>query len=229
MTRKQLWLGVQYLFFTIAIVYFALKVRSEWADLAALPAALHPNWLMVLGSAGWVALSYVVLIETWRQIVVAWGGKLSWPAAARIWFISNLGRYIPGKVWQIAAMGALAEEAGVSNAAAVGSSLLVNIVNLLSGFLVVAVAGARLLTGYGPTLIAALAIFCVLVFGSPWLLPPVVKLAARITGRNIPVPAIPPLAIVFAVAGCALAWNLYGIAFHDLTVAILGGAAGRHT
>lgn len=227
MTRKKLWLWVQYAFFTIAIVYFALKVRSEWSDLATLPATLHPNWWLVLGSAGWVALSYIVLIETWRQIVVAWGGKLSYPTAARIWFISNLGRYIPGKVWQIGAMGALAEEAGVSNVAAVGSALVVNIVNLLAGFLVVAVAGSRLLTGYGPTLISALVVFCVLVFGSPWLLPPVVRFAARITGRSIPIPAIPPLAIVFAVAGCSLAWNLYGIAFHDLTVAILGGAAGR--
>ena len=227
MTRKQIWLGVQYLFFTIAIVYFALKIRSEWSDLATLPSTLHPNWWMVIGSVGWVALSYIVLIETWRQIVIAWGGKLSWPTAARIWFISNLGRYIPGKVWQIGAMGALAEEAGVSNVAAVGSALVVNIVNLLAGFLVVAVAGSRLLAGYGPALITALVVFCVVVFGSPWLLPPVVRFVARLTGRNIPIPAIPPLAIVFAVAGCSLAWNLYGIAFHDLTTAILGGAAGR--
>lgn len=227
MSRKKLWLAVQYVFFTIAIVYFALKVRSEWSDLTSLPSTLHPNWFMVLGSVGWVALSYIVLIETWRQIVVAWGGKLSWPAAARIWFISNLGRYIPGKVWQIGAMGALAQEAGVSSTAAVGSALVVNIVNLLAGFLVVAVAGSRLLVGYGPALVTALVVFCVLVFGSPWLLPPVVRFAARVTGREIPIPAIPPLAIIFAVAGCSLAWNLYGIAFHDLTVAILGGAAGR--
>src|SRR5665213_4554449 len=143
MTRKQMWLGVQYLFFTIAIVYFALKVRSEWSDLSTLPSTLHPNWWMVLGSAGWVALSYAVLIETWRQIVVAWGGHLSWPTAARIWFISNLGRYVPGKVWQIGAMGALAQEAGVSSAAAIGSALVVNLVNLLAGLLVVLVAGSR--------------------------------------------------------------------------------------
>ncbi len=227
MTRKQLWLAAQYLFFTIAIVYFGLKIRSEWSELISFPDTLHPNWWMVLGSAGWVAASYVVLIETWRQIVSAWGGKLSWPTAARIWFISNLGRYIPGKVWQIGAMGALAQEAGVSSVAAVGSALVVNVVNILAGFLVVAVAGSRLLEGYGPALITALIAFCVIVLGSPWLLPPVLRLAQRVTGRDFPIPAIPPLAIIFAVAGCSLAWNLYGIAFHDLTVAILGGAAGR--
>src|SRR5262249_9965527 len=147
--------------------------------------------------------------------------------AARIWFISNLGRYIPGKVWQIGAMGVLAQEAGVSSMAAVGSALVVNIVNILAGFLVVAVAGSRLLEGYGPALIASLIVFCVLVLASPWILPPLARLAQKVTGRDIPIPNIPPLAIIFAVAGCSLAWNLYGIAFHDLTVAIFNGAAGR--
>jgi hypothetical protein len=227
MTRKQLWLAVQFLFFTVAVVYFGLQIRNEWSEFIALPETIHPNWWKVLGSTGWVAASYVVLIETWRQIVVAWGGKLSWPAAARIWFISNLGRYVPGKVWQIGAMGALAQEAGVSSVAAVGSALVVNLVNLLAGLLVVLVAGSRLLVGYGPALGMALVVFCVLVLGSPWLLPPLARLANRVTGRNIPIPAIPPLAIIFAVAGCSLAWNLYGLAFHDLTVAIFGGAAGR--
>ena len=229
MTRKQLWLAVQYLFFTVAVVYFGLQIKSEWRDVIALPDTIHPNWWKVLRSTGWVAASYIVLIETWRQIVVAWGGKLSWPAAARIWFISNLGRYVPGKVWQIGAMGALAQEAGVSSVAAVGSALVVNLVNLLAGLLVVLVAGSRLVAGYGPALITALVVFCALVIASPWLLPPLARLANRVTGRNIPIPAIPPLAIIFAVAGCSLAWNLYGLAFHDLTVAIFGGAAGRPT
>jgi glycosyltransferase 2 family protein len=229
MTRKQVWKAVQYLFFTIAVVYFVLQVRNQWGDLLALPDTIHPNWWMVLGSAGWVAASYIVLIETWRQIVVAWGGHLSWPTAARIWFISNLGRYVPGKIWQIGAMGALAQEAGVSSVAAVGSALVVNLVNLLAGLLVVAVAGSRLVIGYGPAFVTALVVFCALVIGSPWLLPPLARLANKVTGRNIPIPAIPPLAIIFAVAGCSLAWNLYGIAFHDLTVALFGGAAGRPT
>jgi hypothetical protein len=124
-------------------------------------------------------------------------------------------------------MGALAQEAGVSSVAAMGSALVVNLVNLLAGLLVVAVAGSRLLTGYGPALVTALVVFCVLVLGSPWLLPPLARLAQRVTGRDIPIPKIPPLAIIFAVAGCSLAWNLYGIAFRDLTVALFGGAAGR--
>jgi uncharacterized membrane protein YbhN (UPF0104 family) len=225
MTRKRIWLAVQLLFIGAAVWYFGRAIAGEWGDLESLPSTLRPDWWILLESAGCVLLSYVVLIETWRQIVIAWGGRLSWGTAARIWFISNLGRFIPAL--QIGAMGALAEEAGVSGVAAMGSSLFVNLVNLLAGCLVVAVAGSRKFVGEGPAFTVALVVFCVAVIASPWLLPPVVRLAARIVRRDIPVPAIPPLAMLFAVAGCSLAWNLYGVAFRDLAVALFGDAAGK--
>ena len=227
MTRKRIWIAVQVVFFTVAVLYFGREIAHEWGEIQSLPSTLHPDWGMMLESAGWVLLSYAVLIETWRQIVIVWGGHLSWPAAARIWFISNLGRDVPGKVWTIGAMGALAQRSGVSSVAAMGSSLVVNIVNLVAGLLVVAVAGSRRFVGSGPAFVTALVVFCLVVIASPWLLPPLVRLAQRVTGRDMPVPAIPPLAIIFAIAGCALAWNLYGIAFRDLAVALFGEAAGR--
>jgi hypothetical protein len=226
-TGRRIWQGVQVAFFVAAVAYFAREIIRDWAAFASLPSTIHPDWWMVVASGGWVLASYVVLIETWRQIVTAWGGRLSWRSAARIWFISNLGRYVPGKVWQIGAMGALAQEAGVSSVAAIGSSLVVNVVNILAGFLVVAVAGSRNLVASPAAFVTALCLFCAAVVASPWLLPPLARLAQRVTGRNVPVPAIPPLAIIFAVAGCAVAWNLYGIAFRDLDVALFGAAAGK--
>src|ERR1035437_6262546 len=215
MTGKRIWQVVQVTFFVVALAYFARAIVHDWDALATLPSTLHPNWWMIVASGGWVLASYVVLIETWRQIVIAWGGHLSWGSAARIWFISNLGRYVPGKVWQIGAMGAMAQQAGVSSVAAIGSSLVVNLVNILAGFLVVAVAGSRNIVGSPAAFVAALVVFCVVVLASPWLLPPLARLAPRSTGRNV------------AVAGCAVAWNLYGIAFRDLDVALFGVAAGK--
>ena len=48
----------------------------------------------------------------------------NWSAAsaARIWTVSNLGKYLPGKVWAIAGMALMARQAGVSPAAATGSA-----------------------------------------------------------------------------------------------------------
>ena len=122
-------------------------------------------------------------------------------------------------------MSTLAQRSGVSGVAAVGSALVVNLVNVLAACLVVMLAGARQMAG--PGFIAGLIVFSGAVFLSPWLLPPTVRLINRAMGWDIGVPKIPPLAIVFAVAGCALAWNLYGIAFRELASALFGEATGR--
>jgi hypothetical protein len=225
MSAKRAWLFVQIAFFAVVVWYFAGQVMTEWKNIAGLSSTLHPDWGMVAQSALWVFAAYAVLIETWRQTVVAWGERLSWGTAARIWFISNLGRYVPGKIWQIGAMSALAREAGVSGVAAVGSSLVVNLVNILAACLVVALAGSRQLAG--PGFVIGLVAFSLAVAAAPWVLPALVRIANRITGREVPVPRIPALAIVFAVAGCAVAWNLYGIGFRQLATALFGEPAGR--
>lgn len=225
MPRKRVWFAVQILFFAIALWYFGAKVAEQWGALRTLPSSLHPDWWKVAESAAWVFMSYAVLIATWRQTVIAWGARIGWKTAARIWFISNLGRYVPGKVWQIGAMGALAQAAGVSSVAAVGSSLVVNLVNLLAACLAVMLAGSRRLAG--PGFGVAVVVFFLAVAVAPWMLPRIARVAARITGREIPEPRIPPLAIIFAVAGCFFAWNLYGIGFKTLAVALFGVSAGQ--
>jgi uncharacterized membrane protein YbhN (UPF0104 family) len=222
--RKRLWLAVQIVFFAVAVWYFGVQVSGNWAELNGLFATLHPNWWRIAASGVWVFLSYAVLIVTWRQTVIAWGARIGWGTATRIWFISNLGKYVPGKVWQIGAMGALAQEAGVSGVAAVGSSLVVNLVNLLAACLVVMLAGSRQLAGPGFTI--GIVMFFIAVAAAPWLLPSLARIAQRLTGRDIPEPRIPPRAIILAIAGCSLAWNLYGIAFRELAVALFGVPAG---
>jgi glycosyltransferase 2 family protein len=174
-------------------------------------------------------VSYAVLIATWRAMVGAWGARIGAADAARIWFVSNLGRYVPGKVWQIGAMGVMAQDAGVPATAAVGSALVISLVNILAGFAVVAVTGGGLVTilapGRGglPVVIALLALG---VIALPWVLPPLITLASRITRRELAVPRLPQRAIWIAGAGCAAAWVLYGLAFRELSVALLGSASG---
>src|ERR1035437_4249229 len=112
MTGKRIWRVAQVTFFVVALAYFARAIVLGWGALGPLSSTLHPNWWMIVASGHPGLASYVLLSETWRQSGIAWGGHLSWGSAARIWFISNLGRYVPGKVWQIGAMGAMAQQAG---------------------------------------------------------------------------------------------------------------------
>lgn len=211
----------------VVVIWFAVdRLRGQWDDVAATAARLDPRWSIVAGSGVIVLLTYGLLIQTWRVVVGGWGQQLSYPDAARIWTISNLGRYLPGKVWQLGAMAYLAQQRGVSGAVAAGSALVVTVINLIAGFVVAAVTGAELLgfSSLGIALIAAAAAGVVL---APAAIPALVRLAARLLRRDArEIPALPARSLWFAVVASAIAWVMYGIAFQLLTLGVLGSAPG---
>ncbi|MHB1312313.1 MAG: hypothetical protein ACYC3L_09870, partial [Gemmatimonadaceae bacterium] len=150
--------------------FVAWYVSQHWVEYEHVLQSAHPDWAAIAGASAIVLAAYAVLIQTWRQTVQAWGEHLSFGDAARIWFISSLGKYVPGNVWAIAAMGTLAKDAGVSAVAAIGSSLVVQLVNVATGFGVFAVAGAHVLKLPGGTTAAVVVLVLLLVL-TPWLVP----------------------------------------------------------
>jgi len=106
----------------------------------------------------------------------------------------------------------------------VGSSLVVNLINIVAGCLVIAVAGSADMAPGGLLPLAVLA--AVIAAATPWVLPVLFRVASRITARELAAPRIPPSAVLIALIGCVAAWVLYGLAFQLLAVAIFGSAAG---
>lgn len=227
--RKAFRVGAQVLFVGAVLWFGGRALAAQWTEVRALRATLAIDWSGVLSSSAVVLVSYAVLIATWRATVQAWGERIALGPAARIWFVSNLGRYLPGKVWQIGAMGVMAQQSGVAPEAAIGSALVVSLVHLLVGFGVVAVAGGDLLRAYvppGSPLPLVLALLSLGVLAAPWILPWLATIAARVTGRDLRVPRLPVRAIWVAAAGSAVAWVLFGLAFRLLTVSVLGRVTG---
>lgn len=75
----------------------------------------------------------------WSLITRDLGGPLLPPSEAmRLFMIANLGRYVPGKVWQIAGLAALAKQKGVPGATAAAAAVLGH------GFALVAATGVGL-------------------------------------------------------------------------------------
>lgn len=68
-----------------------------------------------------VSLVYPVFV--WKFLISSMGEKINTLSALRIWFISNLGRYIPGKVFQVAGLVYLTGCEGISRSKAVQSVL----------------------------------------------------------------------------------------------------------
>ena len=216
--------------FLLAVVWFGGRsLFGQWDAVQALRAELSTRWSLVALSSVLVGVSYLVLIQTWRLTVGAWGERLGFREAARIWFISNLGRYLPGKVWQIGAMGVMAQEAGVSSVAAVGSALVVSLVHVIIGFAVVGLTGRDLFVSLvppGTPLTPILTLAVVLVLIAPRLLPVIASGASRLLRRPFTLPRLPIRAIWVAAVGSGAAWVLFGLAYHLLGIGLLRHATG---
>ena len=202
----------------------------QWDQFRGQPVVVKPNWLVIGASMLVVLATYAVLIDTWRRMVGAWENEFSFPKATAIWSIANLGRYVPGKVWQIGAMATLAERAGVSPVAAAGSSIVNQIVNIATGFLVAVVAGwrsfgslSRGYTGLGLG-IAVIALAGILLL--PSMLPLVLDVARRVTGRRLEIALIPRRAVYISIVGNVLSWLMYGVAFELFVAGVTGAHPG---
>jgi glycosyltransferase 2 family protein len=124
---------VRWWFRLLQLVLLALVVwgiyRLLAPDLAQLSrqnlTRYKPGILPLLLSLVLLLGMYFVHALIWRRMSIALGGRsFSMRSAAHVFFVSGLGRYIPGKLWQITGMAVLAQRAGISPVAATAASLL---------------------------------------------------------------------------------------------------------
>ena len=227
-TRRNVFVAAQWLF-AAAIVWFAVRaLRGQWANAGERLAAVRPQWSWIALATVIVFLTYWLLIETWRRIVEASGEKLAPNDAARIWFVSNLGKYVPGKVWSIAAMTVMAKNQRVSPVVAAGSSVLTQLVTVAAGIGVALVAGAGTLDRPVVAIVAAGVIVAGLI-AAPTILPALGRTAGSLTGRQIVLPSMSPKVVWLAMGSGVVAWIAYGIAFQFFVRGVLGSAAGATT
>jgi hypothetical protein len=217
----------------VVLAYAVRALRKQWSTSSVDLGQLHPNWIWIAVSGVLFLTTYAVLIEMWREVLRGWGSRLGFWVAARIWTVSNLGRYVPGKFVQIGAMGVMAERAGVSPVAATGSAILNVVVNLIAGFIVVAVFGWPLLQLQEVGGVRTAVLFVLVCVGAlvllPVALPPALRLLSRATGRDLNIGALPRVAILISLAGNIVAWLLYGAAFALFARGVSGSSQGPLT
>jgi hypothetical protein len=139
---RRLYVGLQWLL-GLAVAYFVVtSVTANWDQIRSSQARIRLDAGALAVAAAMVLASYGVLISAWRAVLASWNGptRLRYVEAARVWCVSNLARYVPGKVWQIGGMAALARRAGVSPWAAAGSAIIVQLVSVATGALITGLA-----------------------------------------------------------------------------------------
>jgi hypothetical protein len=226
--RRLAFIAAQWIFAAAVVGFAARALRGQWSEAGERLRSLSPDWGWILIATAIVVATYIVLIETWRRVINASGERLSFSDAARIWFISNLGKYVPGKIWSIAAMSMMAQRSNVSAGVAAGSSIIVQLVSIAAGIAIVLVCGARLVENRFIGM-AILAVIALLVVTLPLTVRMLARAARSVTGREVALPVIPQSAVWMTVACSSVAWIAYGIAFQLFVRGILGSSAGATT
>jgi glycosyltransferase 2 family protein len=224
--QRRIWRVLQ---FAAGALLVGIAVRSiviNWQSLRVQPIEWQLSPALIAASVLVVFASYAVLIEAWRRVVLSMGERLGFLAAARIWFLASLGKYVPGKVWAIAGAAVLAQRAGVDPSVAVAGALVLQVLALASGAAVVAVTAREAFrsAGQGFEAIAG-AVILISVLGVVALTSqPLLDRISRMLPSSWPkLRAIPPGMVAGAFVANVVAWVGYGVALLLLARGLLPG------
>ena len=87
------------------------------------------SWLLSVGGGFLIALG-------WNLILRVLGGRLSYKRALKIFFITDLAKYIPGKVWTMVGKVYMCKEEGVPVAVTSTSVVIQPLIQVISGLLI---------------------------------------------------------------------------------------------
>ncbi|MDX1578523.1 MAG: lysylphosphatidylglycerol synthase domain-containing protein [Gemmatimonadota bacterium] len=222
------------LFLLVALAAVAIALRGDWAawsgleeetrgyvwDLSVLP-------LLAALAAGVTAL--LVSGVVWVWLFRAAGGRTGGAEAVAAWLGSNLGRYLPGKVWQLTSLAAWIRTRGDSGATALAVSLALQAAVLVAAAAVAAVTlGTRAFAGTDPRVVGA-----ALAVAALALSPPVLRRAIR-WGRRVlrergeaDIGGLDTARLMGAGLCALLLWTLYGLGFWALIHGLVSGGPVR--
>lgn len=223
--RRTRWRIVQLALAAVIVAFVVRKLVKEWGAVRLALDSARPDWLALAASAVLVLATYALLIETWRVMLRGFQHNIPFVDAARIWTFSNLGKYLPGKVWAITALVVMTREFGVPASEGATVSVLLTLINTIVGFVVAIAAGSELLQlpSFVAWVVAALAIA---VLATPAVLPRAGALAGKLFQREIVLRPLKHRAVLLAALFTAVAWVMYGVAFQLFARGVLGGAPG---
>lgn len=205
--------------------FIGWAIVGRWSQVRDTAADLSPAGLALAALAATVATWCGFL--SWRALLADFGSRIPLAAAARIFFVGQLGKYLPGKLWPVLTQARLGREFQVPGRASAAAALLVMVISLGCGLLLTVcllpLVSSKAFDRYWWTLL-------VLPVAALALWPPVLNWglgrAMRIARRE-PMPRPLSLAgIGRAVGWSVLAWLVYGVHLWALLSGL--GATGAH-
>jgi len=136
---KKLGVGILKIGLTALVTWFIFdRVGVDLARLGTLSSGeWRPRPVLFLSSCVVLIVGYLWSASMWGRIVRDLGGpRLPVLTTVRVFMLANLGRYVPGKIWQIAGLAYLAKREGVKAGVATAAAILGQGIALLAAVLV---------------------------------------------------------------------------------------------
>jgi glycosyltransferase 2 family protein len=128
---------VRLAFLAVAIAFGVLFIVREWHKLGPVIADL--NIWDALASLVFAIAGTCLSMLGWRAAIADVGAPMPLSGAARVFFVGQLGKYVPGSVWSFIAQAEMARDLHVSRKATFAGSMLGLALLLGSGLTVAAV------------------------------------------------------------------------------------------
>jgi len=118
------------------LLYFLVRhLHKSWQEVAS--GDWKVDWPILALSGLMLIMAYLALAQAWRKIIAGFGIAVPFIGAFRVMYLAQLGRYIPGKIWQVVGMVGLAKQIGVPSTVSLASFALNQIYFLPAAFLVI--------------------------------------------------------------------------------------------
>ncbi len=131
MTRKKL---VRFAFLLVALGFGAWAIAGRWTEVA--DGFTRLSWPLLAGSLVAVLAALTAGMMMWRALRADLGSPLRFTDAAKVFFVGQLGKYIPGSLWPVLAQMEMGKDLGVPRPRSAAAFFLTYPIYLVSGLAV---------------------------------------------------------------------------------------------
>jgi uncharacterized membrane protein YbhN (UPF0104 family) len=208
--KRRRWRTVlRLLVLALILVFVAVLLAEQWQQVRPLLGRLTLTGMLAATVA--VLAGHLATLLSWRALLADLGFPLPLAGSLHVFFVGQLGKYLPGSIWPAVAQMELGRDYRVPqrvSGTAVAATLLISVgTGLLVAVVLVPLAGLGALGRYWWT---ALALPVVALLASPPVLNRLLGLALRLA-RRAPLPQPLSAAGTLRSVGWALAaWMCYG-------------------
>ena len=194
--------------FVIAVIVFGwLGLRSQWPEIVTAISDIAP--FALLAALMCVLLGLLATSVIWRSILASYGMAVPSRNARSIFFVGQLGKYIPGSVWSLGAQAEMASRFTVPARVSVATGLVFLYVHVATAVLVGCLGAAFEWSVIPAPRWLAVTGGAAAIVG---LLPVTIRLVGRwLAGGRHPL-HLSPRPYLSVMVAMAAAWVCYGLA-----------------